>query len=119
VNHPVIIAYVSGGCALIMLLWNIFFAPSRADKKELEKRLNKLELDDANHEARLTGFSQNMERQNDRWEERCNKIEGQLSEVGRMREDLAVVKTKLEGYGESITEMKGTLSKIFDLLRTK
>lgn len=100
-----------------MLAYNIFFAPSRAERKELEKRLAKLELNDANYEARLTGFSQNMERQNDRWEERCNKIESQLSEVGRMREDLAVVKTKLEGYGDSINEIKGTMKDIFNLLR--
>ncbi|RYY13047.1 MAG: hypothetical protein EOO36_16480 [Cytophagaceae bacterium] len=58
-----------------------------------------------------------LERQGDQMEARCAKIENQLSEVGRMREDLAVVKAKLEGYGESIGEMKGTLKEIFNLLR--
>lgn len=116
-NPATLISLISSLCAVAMLGYNAFFAPSRADRKELEKRLTKLELDDANHETRLTGFSVNMERQNDRWEERCSKIEGQLSEVSRMREDMAVLKTKVEGFGESINEIKGTMRDIFNLLR--
>ena len=111
------VAVASLAVALSALLYNAFFAPSRAEKKEWEKRLSKLETDDANHEARLTGFSQNLERQNDRHEERCRQIESKLGDVGAMREDMAVLKTKMEGYGESMNEIKSTIKEIFNILR--
>jgi Flp pilus assembly protein TadB len=117
VNLALLIASISAACALITLAYNIFLAPSRADRKELEKRLAKLELDDANHEARLTGFSQNMERQNDRWEERCKRIEQELSGVGRMREELATIKAVQNAQSENIKEIKDTMNRIFNLLQ--
>lgn len=110
-------AYYSALVALAALLYTMFFAPGRADKRELEKRLAKLELDDSKHENRLTGFSLQLERQGDQMEQRCAKIETQLSEVGRMREDLAVVKAKMEGQIESMNEIKVTIREIFNLLR--
>ena len=112
-----LLPYLSALVAVVALLHNVYFAPTRADRREVEKRITKLEQDDANHENRLTGFSVQLERHGDRLEERCNKIEGQLSEVGRMREDLAVVKAKMEGQVESMNEIKGTIKEIFNLLR--
>lgn len=110
-------AYLSAAIAAIAVVYNVFFAPSRADKRDLEKRLSRLELDDANHENRLTGFSVQLERQADQMEARCTKMESQLSEVGRMREDLAVVKAKMDGQADSMNEIKATMKEIFNLLR--
>lgn len=111
--------YYGGSLALALFafLYNVFFAPTRADKRDLEKRLAQLELHDANHENRLTGFSVQLERQGDQMEARCAKIEGQLSEVGRMREDLAVVKAKMDGQAEAVNDIKSTIKEIFNLLR--
>lgn len=100
-----------------MLVYNAFFAPSRADKKELEKRLHRLEVDAASHENRFIGLSQEHEREKDRWEERCKRIESELSGVGRMREELATIKAIQGAQTESIKEIKDTLNRIFNLLQ--
>ncbi|HEX8660103.1 MAG TPA: hypothetical protein VF690_21345 [Hymenobacter sp.] len=109
---PTEISLFMAALAACTLAYNVFVLPSRADKKDLEKRLTKLELDDATHEARFTGFSQHLERHHDRY----TKIEGQLSEVSRMREDMAVIKTKMEGFGESLNEVKTTMRDISTFL---
>lgn len=109
--------YASVLIAALMLLYNALFAPNRADRRDLERRLAKLETDDANHEHRLTGFSAQLERHGDRVEDRCNKIESQLSEVSRMREDLAVLKAKMEAGSETMAEIKADLKNILLFLR--
>ncbi len=102
--------------AIALAAYNVFLVPSRADRKEMERKIAKLELDDANHEARLSGFSVQLEKVADHTAERFGRVEGQLSEVGRMREDLAVVKVKLEGYGSTISEMKVKIDRMYDLI---
>ena len=102
---------------IIGTAYNLFFAPSRADRKEMERRVAKLELDDANHEVRLQGFGQQLEKVSDESDRRCKAIEGQLMEVGRIREDLAGIKMEIKHVMEGYTKLERKIDQLLELRR--
>ena len=113
---PQFLSLLSLALALVVAVYNLFLLPSRSDRKELERKVSKLELDDASHEVRLVNFCLQLEKIADHTTDRFGRVEGQLSEVGRMREDLASVKTKLEGYGATIIQMNTKIDRMYELL---
>ena len=111
---PQLIALLSLGLAACMATYNIFFVPSRADRAAVEARLHKLEVSDANHETRLAGFQQSVEKLADGLHQRCQAIEHQLGEVGRMREDMAGVKAELRHVVEGYNNISNKLDRLLE-----
>ena len=102
-----------------MAVYNILFAPSRADKKALEDRIHKLEVNDANHEVRLQGFQGSVEKMADSLHQRCQAIEHQLGEVGRVREDMAGVKAELKHIAEGYRDINSKLDRLLERQNAK
>jgi hypothetical protein len=100
-------------------LYVLFSGRSREDRKALDQKVADLILAKETQQERIKGMQLEFERSMDDMLNRHKDHEQKLNEVGRLREDMATVKAKLEGYGESINEMKGTLRNIESLLRSK
>jgi hypothetical protein len=111
---PQLIALLSLSLAACMAIYNIFFVPSRADRAAVEARLHKLEVSDANHETRLAGFQQATEKLADGIHQRCQAIENQLGEVGRMREDMAGVKAELKHVVDGYHSINNKLDRLLE-----
>ncbi len=111
---PQTIALLSLILAACMAGYNIFFVPSRADRLAMEARLHKLEVNDANHEVRLTGNQQFAEKAVDNINTRCNAIEHQLGEMARVREDLAGVKAELKHIAEGYRDINSKLDRLLE-----
>lgn len=111
---PQLIAFLSLALAACMAAYNIFFVPSRADRQGLEARLHKLEVNDANHEVRLQGYQQALEALADALGRRCQAIETQMGEVGRMREDMAGVKAELKHVVEGYHSINSKLDRLLE-----
>lgn len=99
--------------AILLTLWQ--FLSNR--KAKTEERMKKLEFDNANYLERLTGFSQQVERNQDAAENRFRAMENQLGEVGRLREDMVGVKAEMRHVVEGYNKLEAKLDKLFDLLR--
>ncbi len=88
---------------------------SRSDNEVLEKRLHKLELDDANHGILVMNLQQHQERLADETERRCAGIERQLGEVSRLREDMASLKAEVKHIVEGFSRLEGKIDRLFEL----
>jgi septal ring factor EnvC (AmiA/AmiB activator) len=97
--------------------YNVFFAPSRADRRELDKLVSGLVLDGAQQEARLAGFGQRLDQVAEETARRCQRIEAQLSEVSRIREDLSALKAEMKHVSEGTTKLETKLDRIIEALR--
>jgi len=111
---PQLIALLSLILAACMAGYNIFFVPGRADRLAVEARLHKLEVNDANHEVRLQGIQQFVEKAVDSISQRCTSIENQLGEIGRVREDMASVKAELKHIAEGYRDINNKLDRLLE-----
>jgi hypothetical protein len=68
---PQFIAFLSLALAACRAAYNIFFVPSHAERADVETRLHKLEVNDANHAVREQGFQGALETLADTLSRRC------------------------------------------------
>jgi len=97
-----------------MAAYNVFFAPSRADRAAVDARLHKLEVNDANHAVREQGFQGALETLADTLGRRCQAIEGQMGEMARVREDMAGVKAELKHIAEGYRDINSKLDRLLE-----
>lgn len=92
---------------------------SREDRKTLDKTVADLVLAKETHQERIKGLQLEFEKGMDAMQARFHEQEKKLDGFGPMREDMAIMKTKLEGYEKAIDQMNRTLQNIETLLRNK
>jgi len=97
-----------------MAVYNIFFVPSRADRLAMEARVHKLEVNEANHGVRLQGIQQFVEKAVDSLNQRCTTMEHQMSEMGKVREDMAGVKAELKHIAEGYRDINNKLDRLLE-----
>jgi D-serine dehydratase len=97
--------------------YNVFFAPSRADRQQTDQRISRLVVDGAQQETRLTSFAQRLDHVAEETARRCQWIEAQLSEVSRIREDMSALKAEMKHVSEGTTKLETKLDRIIEALR--
>lgn len=111
---PQLVSLLSLLLVTITAVYNLFFVPSRGDRKEMEREVSKLRLDIASHAISLMAIAQQIEKICDESDRRCKAIESQLLHVGRILEDLAGIKIEIRHVTEGYSKLERKIDQLLD-----
>lgn len=95
-------------------LYALFSGRSREERKLHDAQIKELLLAKENQQERLKGFQLEMERMADEMLRKHQEHESKLSEVGRLREDMASVKAEVKHIVEGFNRLESKLDKLIE-----
>lgn len=86
------------------------------DKDLLRSQHEKTQASLNNHENRLSGFQQAIERLADATDQRIKNVESQMGDVRQMRDDVAGMKAKIDVFAENFRHVNEKLDRLLHSL---